>query len=87
MRCALSGELDLRLELTVQVDDAHHAGASVANAAGVAITKLDHTRNEKIPPAQRRRDWLRPLWLLGLGLYVISQLVGSTLALEYMEAA
>lgn len=57
-------------------------GASVANAAGVNLTKLDHVRNEK----SGRSPWLRPLWLAGMGLYIASQLVGSTLALEYMRA-
>lgn len=61
-------------------------GASVANAAGINLTKLDHVRNERVPKDQRRRDWLRPLWLAGLALYIASQLVGSTLALEYLRA-
>ena len=59
----------------------------------------------------RRRDWLRPLWIVGMLLYMyveagntvqklqtatvyltpcygysLSQLIGSTLALEYMRA-
>ena len=58
----------------------------MANAAGVNLTKLDHVRNERIPKEERRRDWLRPLWLGGLALYIASQLVGSTLALEYLRA-
>lgn len=29
---------------------------------------------------------MRPLWLLGMLLYILSQLIGSTLALEYMRA-
>lgn len=63
-----------------------HEGASVANAAGVNLTKLDHVRNEQVPREQRRKDWLRPLWIAGLTLYILSQLVGSTLALEYLRA-
>ncbi|EKM81025.1 hypothetical protein AGABI1DRAFT_71748 [Agaricus bisporus var. burnettii JB137-S8] len=60
--------------------------ASVLNAAGLNLTKLDHVRTNAIPKAARRRDWLRPLWLLGMLLYILSQLIGSTLALEYMRA-
>ncbi|KAH9940453.1 uncharacterized protein BXZ73DRAFT_42855 [Epithele typhae] len=60
--------------------------ASVLNAAGLNLTKLDHVRTSAIPKSARRRDWLRPLWLLGMILYILSQLVGSTLALEYMRA-
>ncbi|KAI0790827.1 hypothetical protein C8Q75DRAFT_760904 [Abortiporus biennis] len=60
--------------------------ASILNAAGLNLTKLDHVRTSAIPKASRRRDWLRPLWLLGMLLYILSQLIGSTLALEYMRA-
>ncbi|KAJ4467949.1 hypothetical protein C8J55DRAFT_565037 [Lentinula edodes] len=60
--------------------------ASILNAAGLNLTKLDHVRTSAIPKASRRRDWLRPLWLLGMVLYILSQLIGSTLALEYMRA-
>ncbi|KIJ39500.1 hypothetical protein M422DRAFT_68829 [Sphaerobolus stellatus SS14] len=61
-------------------------GASLMNAGGLNITKLDHSRQASIPKSARRRDWLRPLWLLGMLLYILSQLVGSTLALEFMRA-
>ncbi|KAE9411418.1 hypothetical protein BT96DRAFT_1011238 [Gymnopus androsaceus JB14] len=60
--------------------------ASILNAAGLNLTKLDHVWTSAIPKASRRRDWLRPLWLLGMLLYILSQLIGSTLALEYMRA-
>ncbi|KAL0956504.1 hypothetical protein HGRIS_002647 [Hohenbuehelia grisea] len=60
--------------------------ASILNAAGLNLTKFDHVRTSVVPKAQRRKDWLRPLWLLGMILYIISQLIGSTLALEYMRA-
>ncbi|KAJ7783262.1 hypothetical protein B0H16DRAFT_1357895 [Mycena metata] len=60
--------------------------ASILNAAGLNLTKLDHVRTSVIPKASRRKDWARPLWLLGMVLYILSQLIGSTLALEYMRA-
>ncbi|KAH7913135.1 hypothetical protein BJ138DRAFT_1146655 [Hygrophoropsis aurantiaca] len=60
--------------------------ASILNAAGLNLTKLDHVRTSSIPKAARRKDWLRPLWLLGMILYILSQLIGSTLALDYMRA-
>lgn len=60
--------------------------ASILNAAGLNITKLDHVRTSAIPKSARRPDWLRPLWLLGMVLYILSQLIGSTLALDYMRA-
>ncbi|GJJ06567.1 hypothetical protein Clacol_000760 [Clathrus columnatus] len=61
-------------------------GASLMNAGGLNLTKLDHSRQSIIPKSSRRPDWLRPLWLLGMLLYALSQLVGSTLALEFMRA-
>lgn len=44
-------------------------GASLMNAGGLNLTKLDHSRQTTIPKASRRADWLRPLWLLGMLLY------------------
>lgn len=43
-------------------------------------------RTSTVPKSARRADWLRPLWLLGIVLYILSQLIGSTLALDYMRA-
>ncbi|KAI0633717.1 hypothetical protein C8Q77DRAFT_1116551 [Trametes polyzona] len=60
--------------------------ASILNAAGLNLTKLDHVRTSAIPKSARRKEYLRPLWLLGMILYILSQLIGSTLALEYMRA-
>ena len=44
--------------------------ASILNAAGLNLTKLDHVRTSAIPKSARRRDWMRPLWLLGMFLYM-----------------
>lgn len=65
--------------------------ASILNAGGLNLTKLDHVRpaismvimvafltqfcrrqvrTSAIPKASRRKDWLRPLWLLGMILYM-----------------
>lgn len=60
--------------------------ASAMNALGLNITKLDHVRNERMSKDLRRSQLKRPLWYCGLGLYIISQLIGSTLALQYMRA-
>ncbi|TFK44773.1 hypothetical protein BDQ12DRAFT_621156 [Crucibulum laeve] len=60
--------------------------ASIMNAAGLNLTKLDHVRTSAVPKSARKNDWMRPLWLLGMLLYILSQLIGSTLALEYMRA-
>jgi hypothetical protein len=60
--------------------------ASIMNAGGLNLVKLDMVRTMALPKAQRRRDWLRPLWLIGMILYIASQLIGSTLALEFLRA-
>ncbi|KAG9014493.1 hypothetical protein FRB93_013618 [Tulasnella sp. JGI-2019a] len=60
--------------------------SSILNAGGLNLTKLDHLRTSALPKAARRHDFLRPLWVLGMVLYIMSQLIGSTLALEYMRA-
>ncbi|GAA5979152.1 hypothetical protein JCM5350_007084 [Sporobolomyces pararoseus] len=61
-------------------------GASLTTALSLNITKLDLSRQEAIPAAQRRPDYLRPFWILGLLLYIASQVVGSTLALSFLPA-
>lgn len=61
-------------------------GASLTTALSLNITKLDLSRQEAIPPSQRRPDYLRPFWLVGLVLYIASQVVGSTLALSFLPA-
>ncbi|KAG8864503.1 hypothetical protein FRB96_005006 [Tulasnella sp. 330] len=60
--------------------------SSILNAGGLNLTKLDHIRTSALPKSARRSDFLRPLWVLGMVLYILSQLIGSTLALEYMRA-
>ncbi|KAK4050594.1 hypothetical protein OIV83_003320 [Microbotryomycetes sp. JL201] len=61
-------------------------GASFANALGLNIQKLHFNRQEALPPAQRKPDYLSGYWWLGLVLYIASQVVGSTLALEFLRA-
>ncbi|KAF7296143.1 hypothetical protein MKEN_01429600 [Mycena kentingensis (nom. inval.)] len=58
--------------------------ASILNAAGLNLSKYDHVRMSAVPKAQR--GGFRPLWALGMLLYILSQVLGSTLALEYMRA-
>lgn len=53
---------------------------------GLNLVKLDMVKTMELPKAQRRRDYLRPLWLFGMILYIMSQLIGSTLALEFLRA-
>lgn len=61
-------------------------GASLINALGLNITKLDYTRQDLLPASQRKPDYTRLFWWIGLILYVASQLVGSTFALSFLRA-
>lgn len=52
------------------------------NAAGLNLLKLDHVRNSSLSPERQRNECGRPMWHVGLYLYVASQLAGSTIALS-----
>lgn len=44
--------------------------SSVFNALGLNMTKLDHVRQQSIPKRQRKKEYLRLLWLSGMGMYM-----------------
>ena len=56
--------------------------ASVLYAAGLNLLKKDHVANSSLSKEKQRVDCCRPLWHIGLYLYVLSQAVGSTIALS-----
>ncbi|CAO3615889.1 unnamed protein product [Mucor hiemalis] len=60
-------------------------GASFMDALGLNILKLDHVKEAKRNEDQQRGDCGRPLWHLGLYTYIASQLIGSTIALNYLK--
>ncbi len=55
---------------------------SIMNAAGLNLLKLDHVRNSARIQERQRHECGRPMWHVGLYLYVGSQLLGSTIALS-----
>ncbi|GJJ67823.1 magnesium transporter [Entomortierella parvispora] len=59
--------------------------ASVMNAAGLNLLKLDHVRNSALAQDRQRNECGRPMWHIGLYLYVASQLAGSTIALNFLK--
>ncbi|KAG0233584.1 hypothetical protein BGW42_007333 [Actinomortierella wolfii] len=59
--------------------------SSIMNAAGLNLLKLDHVRNSARPIELQRNECARPLWHIGLGLYILSQLAGSTIALNFLK--
>lgn len=44
--------------------------ASALNAFGLNITKMDHVRTQAQPRRERKKEYLRPLWLAGMGIYM-----------------
>ncbi|ORX91639.1 hypothetical protein K493DRAFT_378351 [Basidiobolus meristosporus CBS 931.73] len=59
--------------------------ASIIDAFGTNLMKRDHSRNAALPPEQRKHEFLRWGWLLGLFCYVGSQVIGSTIALNFLR--
>jgi hypothetical protein len=42
----------------------------MVNAFGLNLTKMDHMRQQSIPKRERKQDYLRILWLAGMGMYM-----------------
>ncbi|EFP74617.1 uncharacterized protein PGTG_00573 [Puccinia graminis f. sp. tritici CRL 75-36-700-3] len=60
--------------------------SSILNAFGINLQKLDLNKQLKSVTQNRQKSCCRPIWLLGLSLYILSQVLGSTLALQYMRS-
>jgi hypothetical protein len=54
---------------------------SAFDAIGLNLMRKDHVNNMKLPVDQRRPEFKRKIWVMGLVFYVGSQLFGSTGAL------
>jgi hypothetical protein len=44
--------------------------SSLINAFGLNLTKLDHLRSQAVPKRERKKEWMRWMWLAGMGLYM-----------------
>ncbi|ORZ12769.1 hypothetical protein BCR42DRAFT_419930 [Absidia repens] len=55
------------------------------DALGLNILKLDHVKEGQKDDSAQRGDCGRPLWHIGLYTYIASQLIGSTIALNYLK--
>ncbi|BGP52957.1 hypothetical protein JCM8202_004039 [Rhodotorula sphaerocarpa] len=51
--------------------------ASFVQSLGLTLQRLSHLANEKVAPDQRTRDWKRPLWLVGLAIFLVSNVAGT----------
>ena len=47
--------------------------ASIMNALGLNLLQLDHVKNSSKPLRDQVNECARPLWHLGLYIYIISQ--------------
>ncbi|GAA5834068.1 hypothetical protein JCM9279_004206 [Rhodotorula babjevae] len=51
--------------------------ASFVQSLGLTVQRLSHISNERQPIDQRRRDWQRPLWLVGFAVFILSNVFGT----------
>jgi hypothetical protein len=52
-------------------------GDSVSNPTGLTIQRKSHVEDEALPAEERQRAVRRPLWILGFGVYISSNVFGS----------
>ncbi|KAK7694666.1 hypothetical protein QCA50_001854 [Cerrena zonata] len=51
--------------------------ASFIQSLGLTIQRKSHVQNQALPEEQRKVEHRRPLWLLGFGIFISSNLFGS----------
>jgi magnesium transporter len=51
---------------------------SLIQSLGLILQRKSHIIEESRPPHQRRRPYRRPLWRLGLTIFLVSNILGST---------
>ncbi|GAA5985714.1 hypothetical protein JCM11641_007190 [Rhodosporidiobolus odoratus] len=51
--------------------------ASFVQSLGLTIQRLSHVANERLPQAERKRDWKRPMWLTGFAIFILSNVSGT----------
>lgn len=64
-------------QLSVAVGVVVALGASWLSSLGLTIQRKSHLQNEKQPIHSRKRDFQRPLWLLGFAIFITSNVLGS----------
>ncbi|CAE6494284.1 unnamed protein product [Rhizoctonia solani] len=51
--------------------------ASCVQSLGLTVQRKSHLLNQACPEEDRRPDYRRPLWLLGFGIFISSNILGS----------
>ncbi|GAC97621.1 hypothetical protein PHSY_005207 [Pseudozyma hubeiensis SY62] len=51
--------------------------ASFVQSLGLTIQRKSHLLNESLPPARRRTEWKRPLWLVGFAIFLVANVGGT----------
>lgn len=53
-----------------------------SDVVGLTIQRKSHVQDEHLPLAQRRKPIRRPLWLLGFGVYITSNIFSTIFQLD-----
>lgn len=61
--------------------------SSSIDAIGLNLQRRDHVKNAALPIEMQKPEWKRPMWILGISLFVSSQLFGSSAALNFLQPA
>ncbi|KAJ1026918.1 hypothetical protein NDA16_002211 [Ustilago loliicola] len=51
--------------------------ASFIQSLGLTIQRKSHLINETLPPARRKTEWKRPLWLVGFAIFLVANVGGT----------
>ncbi|KIS69049.1 uncharacterized protein UMAG_03028 [Mycosarcoma maydis] len=51
--------------------------ASFIQSLGLTIQRKSHLLNESLPPARRKSEWNRPLWLIGFAIFLVANIGGT----------
>lgn len=51
--------------------------ASFIQSLGLTIQRKSHLQNDRLPPASRKPDYARPVWLVGFTIYFSFNILGS----------
>lgn len=53
-----------------------------ADPEGLTIQRKSHIQNDALPLASQRRPIQRPLWLVGFGIYIVTNILGTIFQLD-----
>ncbi|KAH8925131.1 hypothetical protein BT69DRAFT_1279977 [Atractiella rhizophila] len=75
-------EKDLGPQISVAAGISVSLVASLFQSLGLTIQRKSHLQNEALPSSKRRSDWKRPLWLVGFGVFIVSNILSTVFQLS-----